>query len=130
MAELDETIPINSVLGLIRPSGDPAYYSPEFKQMVDDHINYMLNYVGKTEGDIMVTTHVITLDEKNLQNRYLGDWYGFLTSLNIPQKYHWAILRLNGTRDPLSLELSMNSFLKPAGTFIDQLMRLCKEKRT
>ena len=125
----DEVLPINNVLGLLMPPVDPAYYSPEFKQMVEDHLDYMKNYTGATEADALVKMIEVTSSDHQKLYRYAGDWYGFLRAMGYSDRYHWAILRFNGTRDPLSLTTGLTSFWVPDGPFLDKLARLCKEKR-
>lgn len=124
-----EVLPINNVLGLLVPPVDPAYYSPEFKQMIEDHLNYMKNYKGATEADALVKLVPIGRNDDQKLSRYTGDWYGFLRAMGYAERYHWAILRFNGTRDPLSLKIDLKSFWVPDAPYLDKLARLCKEKR-
>ena len=115
-----EEIPI---LDNVLSSGAMVYFTDKFRKMVEDH----LVYIRTTER--LTSTRVITSDDHQKLLRYRGDWFGFLQAINIPPKYHWAILRVNGIRDPLSLDTDLVALLLPDYSFIDKLAQLCKEKK-
>jgi len=120
----------NSVLDKIEPAAGEEYYSDEFRQMFEDHISHILNFRGTSLSAMLYSVRAIKPDEHQRLLRYSGDWFGFLGSLSIPKKYHWPIIRLNGLWDPFGLTTDLTSFLMPYTPYVDQLARLCKEKRT
>ena len=70
---------------------DDVYHSVDFQNLIESHLS-------KLRKSTNITTHAITAFE---QMKYVGDYSGLLLNLNIPKKYHWIILRLNGYTSPL-----------------------------
>jgi hypothetical protein len=111
-----------SLLSTVDPSGPAIYYSEKFRQMVEDHLLILRALPGNT-------TYQIANDDMAKLNRYTGDFYGFLTALNLDRRYHWTILRMNGFRSRFDLDLTLTHLLLPDYAYLDKLSQLCKEKR-
>lgn len=101
--------------------GPPIYYSQRFRQMVEDHLTLLQ---GMTNRVMLITS-----DEWSKLNRFEGDFYGFLTAVNIPRKYQWTVMRMNGFRSRFDLDLSLTQLVLPEYEYIDKLAQLSKEKR-
>ena len=70
--------------------GNPIFYSRKYRQMIEDHINFL----RKNK-----TVTVVSLDPM-VSFKYLADFYGLLFYLTVPMQYHYAVLRLNGYKNP------------------------------
>jgi hypothetical protein len=114
---------MTALLDTIDQFGPAIYYGDRFRLMLEDHL-----LVIRT----MTTNQIrlITDDDWAKLNRYVGDFYGFLTALNYNRNYHWTILRLNGYRSRFDLELGLSQLILPDWDYIDKLANLCKEKRS
>lgn len=111
-----------ALLDTIDRTGQSIYYSERFRQMLEDHLLIIRN---------MRTNTLMTLTEDDgaTLNRYVGDFYGFLTAKMIPSQYHWTVMRINGFRSRFDLDLSLEQLILPDYVYIDKLASLCKEKR-
>lgn len=70
--------------------GDSNYYTAKYRQMIEDHINFLRNHKSNS---IVNLAPMVSF-------KYAADFYGLLFHLNIPMEYHYAILRVNGFRNP------------------------------
>lgn len=110
-----------TLMNSIEKTPPAIYYGKRFRQMLEDHLTYILGMPG-------TRTEAIAEDKMVILNKYVGDWYGFLDAMGYPRQYHWVILRMNGSRDRLDLRLGITVLLVPDYTFIDKLAQLSKEK--
>lgn len=67
------------------PDTDPEWYSEGFLLIVDQHISYMQQNDSRI---VNVTAHQSV--------KFNGDLGGLLDDLNVPKKFHYAVMRLNG----------------------------------
>ena len=106
----------------IKRSGSSIYFGKRFRQMLEDHLQFILTS-GNNQVKMIGETELATL------HRYLGDFYGFLSALNIEDRYHWSILRVNGFRSRFDLTEDLTHLIIPDNAFLDKLAQLSKEKR-
>jgi hypothetical protein len=111
-----------SLLSTIDGSGPQIYYGRKFRQMLEDHLLIIRNMSTNTVREL-------SEDEGAILNRYVGDFYGFLTAMNYDRRYHWTIMRMNGYRSRFDLDLTLQRLILPDWSYIDKLAQLCKEKR-
>lgn len=69
----------------IRDPGPSIYYSKEFKNMVEDHLEYLINLSDVT----------IKILPPMISYKYASDLTGLLYHLNIPAYLHYVIMRIN-----------------------------------
>lgn len=112
---------MSDILSTIDNSGPSIYYTASFRRMLEDHLLVMRSMTTNT-------IRQITEDNWASLNRYVGDFYGFLTELGYSRQYHWTILRLNGFRSRFELNLGLQQLILPDWDYVDKLARLCKEK--
>jgi hypothetical protein len=111
-----------SLLSSMDNFGPANYYSKTFRQMIEDHLLVLKNMPTNT-------IRQITSDDWAVLDRYVGDFYGFLTELSYERRYHWTIMRLNGFRSRYDLNLELTQLILPDWSYIDKLAALSKEKR-
>lgn len=56
--------------------------------------------------------------------KYQGDLYGLLQAKEVPTKYHWIVMRLNGYSSTVNYDGRQQTFLIPSFSFIDEQLRL------
>lgn len=78
------------ILNKLISSGAALYYSREFRNMIEDHLQWILT---------QSTTHVITV-EAGIAYKFAGDLEGVLRYYNVSNEYHWIAMRLNGMTSP------------------------------
>lgn len=113
-----------TLLSSVDNFGPANYYSEKFRQMIEDHLLVL-------KGMSTNTVRQITSDDWGVLNRYVGDFYGFLTELKpgYDSRYHWTIMRMNGFRSRFDLNLELTQLILPDWSYIDKLAALSKEKR-
>lgn len=67
-----------------------SYFDVKFQKIIEDHLVLLRNSAKKQPAQI------------DSQKAYVfkGDFYGFLSSMNVPVNYHYVNLRLNGYNHP------------------------------
>lgn len=75
-----------SVRSLARAAGDPVYYDPGFRLLLETHLPLF-------QAGGVVSYQPISPDRLH---QFEGDFYGLLSSLDVPLEWHWLYLRLNG----------------------------------
>lgn len=83
--------------------GHNYYYSDEIKLLLETHVEYF-----RREGNFAYfnVTPIIAY-------RYEGDFYGLLTALNVPQKYHWIVMRVNNLNSPFANKSNKLTYMQP-----------------
>lgn len=79
-----------SVVNEMHNPGPGVYYQLGFRKMIEDHLTWLRNHEK---------TNVINIAAKDAL-RYHGDFFGLLSFLEIPAKFHWILMRLNGYEGP------------------------------
>lgn len=78
-------------MGLINNLTNPGsdiYYSQDFRNIFEDHLNYILN-----TKQLNITTKTV---DPNTAARFAGDFRGLMLEMNIAPELHWFNMRLNG----------------------------------
>lgn len=91
-----------------------AFFTDEFMTAMEHHIPLL-----STHPD----AQMIQLSPGQAY-QYRNDLYGLLTSLGIPTRYHWAILRCNGLTTPMQYVEEKTAILQPPLTAIDQIQQI------
>lgn len=94
--------------------GPNAFYSDEFKTMMEPHITLLVSNENTQ----------LTPIEPGLAVQYRNDFYGILLTLGIPNKYHWTIMRCNGYTSPMQFNEEITQIIIPPITEIDQLQQI------
>lgn len=69
--------------------GSGMFYEPEFRQIVETHLN------------ILKLTNSVTEEIKQeLFWQYEGNFYGYLTEIGVQPELHWIYLRVNNMENP------------------------------
>ena len=79
-----------TVKNLANPSGDPVYYDPTFRTVIETHLDILAS-------PPMAKNMPITPDKVY---QYEGDFYGLLSELGVQPHLHWIFLRVNGMYNP------------------------------
>ena len=61
--------------------------------------------------------------------KYEGDFFGLLHHHNIPQTYHWIILRYNGLDSPTQSPADLDHIEIPSTGFLDRVMQVYRNMR-
>lgn len=86
-------------------------YTREFQNMLENHTLLLLRSSGVQTIGV----------ENGLALQYDSDFFGLLTALLVPSKYHWIVMRCNGMYSPTDYKLSMTSVILPNFDEIDEL---------
>lgn len=86
------------------------WYSPDFKSVVEDHLIRLRERKS--------TAFPISIDEGF---PHKGDLYSLFTTRNIPSKYHWIIMRINGFTSPYHYNGEAFDLIIPDDDFIDSI---------
>jgi hypothetical protein len=76
-------MPINTLS--IQP-GPPIYYTDKWQQVLEDHLDYLINHESTTTVSI----------EPQYAYKYQYDFIGLLNYMNMPAHLHWTLMRING----------------------------------
>jgi hypothetical protein len=91
--------------------GDSVYYTPEFMNVLEDHLTYLREH-PKTR------TESITPHEAS---KYTGDLISLLNVRNVKPEYHWIIMRLNNFTNYSDIDENLNTLLYPDFEEIDRI---------
>lgn len=75
-----------SLLNKLLSSGAEIYYDPGFRNVFEDHLNFIIN-----NGSYNIETI-----DANTAARYAGDWRGLMISMTVQPYLHWFNMRING----------------------------------
>ncbi len=89
-------------------------YTQEFHTMLENHVLLLVRSSG---------SQVIGI-ENGQAMQYDSDFFGLLTTLQVPPKYHWVTMRCNGMYSPFDYKSSITSVILPNFEEIDDLERL------
>ena len=93
-------------------TGDTNYYSPGFRQVIEDH----LSWLQKSSS-----TNQITLSPQ-AEYKYIGDFYSLLQNIDVNQDMYWITMRLNGLHSPLDYTGDLITILIPARYEVQKLL--------
>lgn len=99
--------------------GEDIYHDPDFQIMIESHFTYLRG----------LSTTVSQAIEPGIGHKYEGDFYGLLSYLKIPKKYHNIVLRFNGFHCTGDYNRNILSITVPSLNEID-LIKSVYETRT
>lgn len=79
-----------TLLSKMVKAGDSNFYTAKYRQMIEDHLIFLRNHKTNTTVNLLPMVSF----------KYASDFYGLLFHLTVPMEYHYAMLRLNGFRNP------------------------------
>lgn len=85
---------MTSILNSMVKQGDATFYTAKYRQMIEDHLIYLRSNKTLTSVDLAPMVSF----------KYAADFYGLLFHLNVSMEYHYAVLRLNGYRNPTDFQ--------------------------
>lgn len=91
--------PYNTVLnGKEIYTGSAQIFTPEYRQMIEDHLSYIRNHVS---------TRVLQI-ANIMKIRYDYDLYGFIAA-QYRADYAWVVMRVNGFYTSLEFNMAMGT---------------------
>lgn len=96
---------------LMIAAGEKEYYSDGFKINLEDHIGLLKSASNAT----------LLYLEKDLVYKYQFDLFGYLLNKNIPNKYHWVIMRCNGLTSPQDSISDLDTLILPDFQTIEKI---------
>ena len=104
---------------LATSAGDNSYYDEGFLNTVGDHLSY-LKKLPKNRY------HTLTYQ---VADKYHGDFYGLLDSLQIPKKFHYAVMLLNGLLSSSDYDMEQITILIPDTTELELIKSIYDTRR-
>jgi hypothetical protein len=105
---------LSTISELMVPSGPDVYYDERFRNMFEDHIEFVRRHE---------TTDTVEISPADAYS-YEGDLYGLLHKYGSPRELHWVIMRVNGYSSPMEYVHEHTSLILPSKTVIDDLVRV------
>lgn len=98
----------------MRNDGPVVFYTPDFRQLIEDHLEYLKTNNRSTR---------IQINDKDL-HKYEYDLIGLLLEYKLPRHLHWIVMRLNGFTSPDQFTELTTSLLIPEPSEIDRLKNI------
>lgn len=108
-----------TVISQLRPAGNNAFYSREFRHNLELHLDYL-------RQNAPMAPMAIT---EQLAYKYEGDMYGAMAELGIRSHMHWIVLRLNGFTSPTQLLSAAGVLMVPEEATITRLLNMLNTKK-
>lgn len=108
-----------SIEKLAMGAGNSAYDEPEFRNIIEDHLTWLMNHGGTTS---------ISVSPKQI-DVYAFDWIGLLNNLNIPSDYHWVVIRMNEGMSFTDVPPLLRNLLVPDFQLVNNLYVLNKSTK-
>lgn len=103
-----------SIENLIEPTSPDDIDSPDFKNIIEDHLTWLINLPSNEVKT--VTAHQIEV--------YDFDWIGLLLALGIDANRHYATIRMNGGNSLTDVPKDLRSLRVPQLNVIQNLKML------
>lgn len=103
---------------LAKDSGAAIFYDDSFRAVLEDHMTYLRTH--PQSRIIQVEPHVA--------DRWAGDLYGLLISLNIAPYLHWVIMRMNGMLSPQDCDGQLRALQIPYNKVLETIKNVHKTK--
>ncbi len=91
--------------------GSDVYYSKNFMDVMESYVSYL-----KTSGKS--TSFIV---DKDIAYIYQGDFYGYMNYRNVPSKYHWICMRVNGYFSPFEFKPNVDYLTIPSTEELEQI---------
>lgn len=99
--------------------GPGVYYDEGFRQLIEDHLEYLRQHP---------LTEVIDIDPQTAYKGH-GDLISVLQDYGVERRLHWIILRVNGYSSPMEYRQDHLLLKVPSTEVIDGLMRTFRVNR-
>jgi len=110
---------VMSVISQLRPAGNIAFYTPEFRHNLELHLDYL-------RANAPMIPVAIT---EQLAYKYEGDLYGAMAELGIRNHMQWIVMRLNGFTSPTQLTSNAGTLMVPEEAPISRLLNMLNTKK-
>lgn len=100
-----------NVENLMIDMGADVYYTPEFRDVLEDHMDYLRKHPA-------TSTFLI---KPELAYQWRGDLFGLLLKLNKPTYLHWVIMRMNNYTSPLQFKQDTLILMEPSAAVVDKI---------
>lgn len=99
------------ILNLAYKDGPTVYYDAAFRAVLEDHMTYLRGHQDTTLQQL----------EPHVVNKWRGDLFGFLTTINIPAHYQWLIMRMNSMSAPTDFDTNVETLLIPSPSEVEKI---------
>lgn len=89
-------------------------YTLQYHNMLENHVLLLLQSSG---------TQILTV-QNGQALQYDSDFFGLLTALLVPPKYHWVVMRCNNMYSPIDYKSSMTTVILPNFEELDELLAM------
>ncbi|WP_257291138.1 hypothetical protein [Endozoicomonas sp. ONNA1] len=96
--------------------GPNIYYQPEFRDMVEDHLNWLITHPDTTTIDILPKDAF----------KYEGDFYGLMAQIDNRRHLFWYVMRINRMKQPEDFTRDTVQLLIPDTALLDRLVKTFK----
>lgn len=96
---------------LMASSGDSSYYDPDYLVTLEAHLSYLKK---------LPTNRSLAINHQ-LAYKYDGDLFGLLDELQVPKKYHYVTMLINGLLSSSDYRESIEMLLLPDNTEVDMI---------
>lgn len=79
-----------AVASQAKDPGDPVYYDPRFRTVIESHLTILRN--SPTTQRQRISPDTI--------HRFEGDFYGLLIEMGVSFQFHWIFMRVNNLESP------------------------------
>lgn len=101
-------------------SGPDEYYDPDFRVVLDSHYTYLRN----------LTTNTIRTVTPFQSTKFMGDFYGLLSDMQIPRQFFYPILHANNMVSPNDFTPDIQSILIPDTSALEMIRNIHMTKKT
>jgi hypothetical protein len=97
--------------GLMRESGDAIHYTSSFRNVIEDHLQWLKQQAG---------TSVVQVTAMQA-HKYEFDAAGLYNELSIPAYMHWVVSRMNGLKSLTEVPAELTQLIVPSSDDISRL---------
>jgi hypothetical protein len=101
--------------------GPEVYYDPEFRNVFEDHLNWLLNTKQSS-----FTSEVV---DDNTAGRFAGDWRGLMLAMNKEPYMAWYHMRVNGYSSTTEYPGHQTTIRLISNTEVDKLAAQFRTKK-
>lgn len=105
---------MSKLVDLLLTDSPSIYYDSKFRQVMEDHIPYMI------ENNMY---DVMTINDGQAY-KYENDFYGLLVNSNIDPNLHWITMRLNGLLHPGEYQQDQLTIKVPDRSVVNDILRM------
>lgn len=109
-----------TVISKLSRVGDVNYYTDGFRNIVETHLNYLVNHVTTEPRSV----------EVGVAWRHKGDFDALLRYMGIPDDLFWVTMRMNGYTSPTMYDGDKQEILVPARDTLNLLAKRFQQRNT